>query len=425
MAPSNVNLVLPFAEARRRVEQYTASLRPSGTEDLDLLAAGGRVLDEAIVADRDFPPFPRATRDGYAVSAIDVAQPPARLQVVGEIRAGMAANIPVEAGQAIEIMTGAPVPEGADCVVMVEYTRRDDDIVEIARAVAPGENVVPTGAEARQGAILLAAGARLTPAAMALAASVGRERTRVYRRPRVAILATGDEIVDICRMPGASQIRNSNSYSLAAQVTHAGGEPVVLPIAPDEPTALRRLIVEGMGADLLLLSGGVSMGKYDLVEQVLAELGAEFFFTGALIQPGRPIVFGDAPRPGGGYSQESGRSPEPGARSPFFGLPGNPVSTMVCFELFARAVLEALSGAALQSLSFLHAKLKAEITTKTGLTRFLPALLTGELERTEVEPLRWQGSGDMATAARANCYIVVPSDRDRIVAGEMVAVLRP
>ncbi len=413
MTSPNPNLVLPFAEARHRVEEYTAGVRPTAPELLDLLASAGRVLAEEIVADRDFPPFPRATRDGVAVAAIDVAQPPARLLVVGEIRAGAAPTAAVEPGQAVEIMTGAPVPNGADCVVMVEYTRREQDIVEIARPAAPGENVVPAGSEARHGDVLLRAGTRLTPAAVALAASVGRNHLRVHRRARVAILATGDELVDVDQTPGPAQIRNSNSYSLAAQVISAGGEPVVLPIARDELTPLRRLIEEGLRSDLLLLSGGVSMGKYDLVEEVLTELGARFFFTGALIQPGRPIVFGEVP------------VPESGATRPFFGLPGNPVSTMVCFELFARAVLDALAGAAPQQLPFLQARLKSEVRTRTGLTRFLPALLTGQWERTEVELVPWQGSGDIAATARADCYIVVPPDRERMEAGEMVAVLRP
>ncbi len=189
-------------------------------------------------------------------------------------------------------MTGAPVPAGADAVVMVEYTSQHGKQVEITRSVVPGENIVPRGAEARQGAPLLDRGLRLNEAAIALAASVGKSQLQVYKRPRVAVLTTGDEIVDIEAAPGPTQIRNSNSYSLAAQIRRAGGEPVLLPVAPDEPQGLRRLIEEGLQSDLLLLTGGVSMGRYDLVEQVLAEMQAEFFFTGAKIQPGRPVVFG-------------------------------------------------------------------------------------------------------------------------------------
>jgi len=251
---------------------------------------------------------------------------------------------------------------------------------------------------------------------------------QVFRKPRVAVLSTGDEVVEIDAMPGAAQIRNSNSYSLAAQVQNAGGEPVRLAIAPDERERLRALIEEGLRCDLLLLTGGVSMGKYDLVEQVLGELKAEFYFTGADIQPGRPVVFGSC---GAGAlvhaDSEVAANTRAGAAAPhrkyFLGLPGNPVSTMVTFELFARPMIEALAGMTPQRLIFLRARLKSEIRTKTGLKRFLPAVLSGEFENAEVELARWQGSGDIAALARANCYVVIPPDRERIDAGEWVSLL--
>jgi molybdopterin molybdotransferase len=253
--------------------------------------------------------------------------------------------------------------------------------------------------------LLLPPGTRLDEAAVAVAASVGRDRLQVHRRPKVAILATGDEIVGIDEQPGPTQIRNSNTYSLAAQVLETGADPVQLPVARDEVTNLRKLIETGFQSDLLLLTGGVSMGEYDLVEQVLAEVGAEFFFTGAQIQPGRPIVFGRV------------------RNKYFFGLPGNPVSTMVTFELFVSPILQTLMGLKAQKLIFLHARLGKEIRTKTGLTRFLPAVLSGDFERAEVELAGWHGSGDIATVARANCYIVVPPDREHIPVGEWVPVL--
>jgi molybdopterin molybdotransferase len=328
--------------------------------------------------------------------------------VIGEIKAGekperLPSNVGL--GQAVSIMTGAPVPEGADAVVMVEFTSQRGKQVEIRRSVASGENVVPRGAEAKLGAALLDLGTRLKEAAIGLAASVGKPRLQVHKRPRVAVLTTGDEIVGVDTIPGPTQIRNSNSYSLAAQILKCGGEPVLLPVAPDELGELSKLIEEGLKADLLLMTGGVSMGRYDLVEQALAELHAEFFFTGAKIQPGRPVVFGKC---GGTY---------------FFGLPGNPVSTMVTFELFARPMIEALAGQSAERLKFLQARLKAEIRVKTGLTRFLPAILSGEIENSEVEMIAWQGSGDIATTARSNCYVVVPPDRERIPAGEWIAVM--
>jgi molybdopterin molybdotransferase len=402
---------LSFEEARRLVEQFAAGVSPKEVETVDLLAGLGRVLAEGILADRDFPPFARATRDGYAVRAADVAEIPARLEVVGEVKAGdwpEPGVCSVGRGQAVGIMTGAPLPEGADAVVMVEHTLPIREpavkLVEVRRSVSVGENFVPRGAEARAGQLLLDRGRRLDHAGIAIAASVGKSRVQLFRKPRVAVLSTGDEVVEIDAMPGPAQIRNSNSYSLAAQVQNAGGEAVRLEIAPDERGRLRTLIEEGLGCDLLLLTGGVSMGKYDLVEQVLGELKAEFYFTGAEIQPGRPVVFGSH-------------------KKYFFGLPGNPVSTMVTFELFARPMIEALAGMAPQPLIFLRARLKSEIRTKTGLKRFLPAVLSGEFEDAEVELARWQGSGDIAALARANCYVVIPPDRERIEAGEWVSLL--
>jgi len=432
-----------FEEARRMVDEKAAELLaarygPGRAETVELLAARRRVLAEEIVADRDFPPFDRATRDGYAVRSSDLAEVPARLEVVGEVKAGDwpgPGACSVGHGQAVEIMTGAPLPAGADAVVMVEHTSfvhdshphaaqnaalgwgtlgagRDtlaEKFVAIERNVNAGENFVPRGAEARAGQLLLDRGRRLDHAGIAIAASVGKSGVQVFRRPRVAVLPTGDEVVDIGVTPGPAQIRNSNSYSLAAQIQNAGGEAVRLGIAPDERGRLRALIEEGLQCDLLLLTGGVSMGKHDLVEQVLEELKAEFYFTGAKIQPGRPIVFGWCPSP----------------QKYFFGLPGNPVSTMVTFELFARPMIEALAGMTPQQLIFLRARLKSEIRTKTGLKRFLPAVLSGEFENAEVELVRWQGSGDVAALAGANCYIVIPADREQIAAGEWVSVMLP
>jgi molybdopterin molybdotransferase len=369
-------------------------VRPQAVETVDLLAGAGRVLAERILADRDFPPFDRATRDGYAVRAAELAEVPARLEVVGEVKAGdwpEPGTCSVGRGQAAGIMTGAPLPPGADAVVMVEQTSLlgnqspllGNRSIEVRRGVSPGENFVPRGAEALAGQMLLDRGRRLDHAGIAIAASVGKSQVQVFRKPRVAVLSTGDEVVEIDATPGPAQIRNSNSYALAAQVQAAGGEPVRLGIAPDERSRLRQLIEEGLGCDLLLLTGGVSMGKYDLVEEVLGELKAEFYFTGALIQPGRPVVFGSC------------------GKKYFFGLPGNPVSTMVTFELFARPMIEALAGMTPQRMVFLRARLKSEIRTKTGLKRFLPAVLVGEFENAEVELARWQGSGDIAALARA------------------------
>lgn len=424
------SLVLSFEDARRVVEEHAAQIAPGADEVVDLLHASGRILAEAITADRDIPPFPRSTRDGFAVRSADLTKLPVRLIVVGEIKAGprpSAVPLVLNSGQAFSIMTGAPVPQGADAVVMVEHTSSSSSLssqnhsVEITKGIEVGENIVAKAAEARGGILLLNRGEQLDYAAIALAASVGKSRLQVFARPRVAVLTTGDEIVDVDGRPGPTQIRNSNTYSLAAQVENAGGEVVLLPIAPDEPRQLRQLIEQGFQSDLLIMTGGVSMGRYDLVEQVLGEMNAEFLFTGAKIQPGRPVVFGQVPH----------TNPVPlGARASattshkyFFGLPGNPVSTMVTFELFARPILEALAGKSARPLAFVYARLKSEIRVKTGLRRFLPAVLSGEYEDSQVEPVQWQGSGDIAARSRANCYIVVPPDREHIAAGEWVAIM--
>jgi molybdopterin molybdotransferase len=401
--------LLSFEEARHTVEQQAANVHPGSLEFVPLPESLGRVLAKPVTADRDYPPFRRAMRDGYALHAADLSALPAILEVVGEIKAGADPKdiLPrLTRGQAVAIMTGAAAPDGADAVVMVEYTSLDGNRVSISHAVHEGDNIVPVGSEARARDVLLEPGTLLDFSALAVAASVGQENVWLYRRPVVGILSTGDEIVELDVRPGPTQIRNSNTYSLAAQVQQAGGEPRILGIARDNPDHLRELITEGLDADLLLLTGGVSMGKYDLVEQVLADFEAEFFFTGARIQPGKPIVFGRA------------------KNKPFFGLPGNPVSTMVTFALFVQPMLEALSGQNPQPLRFLHARLKTEIKIKTGLTRFLPGMLTGQFDQAEVELARWHGSGDIASTAKANCYVVLPPDREQIPAGEWIAVMK-
>ena len=401
-----------FLEARHIVEGYAATVIPTDPKMVSLLDAYDLVLAEDLRADRDFPPFPRSTRDGFALRAADTHEAQARLRIAGEIRAGASteqSGIEVRSGEAVEIMTGAPVPRGADAVLMVEHTEREGDVITAQRSVAAGENVVAAGAEAKKGDTMVPRGARVTHTTVAVAAAVGRAQVAVCRRPKVAILATGDELVDINLKPGPNEIRNSNSYSLAAQVQAAGGQPLILPVARDEAEEIALFLRKGCEADLLLISGGVSMGKYDLVEQVLASFEAKFFFTGALIQPGKPVVFGELKHDG--------------AVTPFLGLPGNPVSTMVTFQLFVRPVMDALSGAKPRPLVFAQAALKNEFTSKTGLTRFLPARLGGVAEMPEVELIRWQGSGDLMAASKANCYIVVPPAKERFAAGEMITVM--
>ncbi|HML15765.1 MAG TPA: gephyrin-like molybdotransferase Glp [Bryobacteraceae bacterium] len=394
---------LTFVEARNRVLQEVVQSAPS-VECVALAESAGRVLAEPVHADRDYPPFPRSARDGFAIRTADLAGP---IRVIGEVRAGEIFSGSIGEGEAVEIMTGAPLPAGADAVLMIEHARRDGDRITTDRSLNPGDNFNPRGVEARAGGELLAAAKRIGYAEIALLAMVGRVQVPVFRKPRVAILSTGDEIVDIDQKPKEFQIRNSNAWSLAAQVARAGAIPEILPIARDHYDATRDLAERGLRADMLLVSGGVSAGKYDIVERVLADLGAKFYFDRVLIQPGQPVVFGAVP--------------QSGTEKFFFGLPGNPLSTMVTFELFARAAIVRLSGAGEAPLPMLRAKLAREFHHKPGLTRFLPAEL-GE-NGTTVTPLAWHGSGDIASIARANAFLVADADRESWAAGDDIRVL--
>jgi molybdopterin molybdotransferase len=374
-------------------------------ETVALADVRGRVLAEDVCADRDAPPFHRATRDGFAVRTVDAEKSPVILECLGEARAGEHYDGEVGHGQCVEIMTGAPLPGGADAVVMIEHIRRTGSKVEFSRTIQEWENVVRKGSEAPAGSVVLHCGRRLGSGEIGLLASVGKERVEVFAKPRVAILPTGDEVVPVGQTPEWFQIRNSNAETLAAQVAAAGGVPMVIGIAPDEKQALRRMILQGLEADLLLLSGGVSMGKYDLVEEVMTDLGAEFHFHGVAIRPGKPLVFGRA------------------HEKFFFGLPGNPVSTYVTFELFAKAALTLLGGAKSEDPIFLRAKLGKPFRQKHGLTAFMPARLETVDADPVVDLVGWQGSGDLVGVAAANCFLVVHPEQTDLAAGDWVDVL--
>ena len=369
-------------------------------EPVELGEAAGRVLAEDIAADRDTPAVARSVRDGYAVRAGDL---PGELEVIGEVRAGESFRGAVGRGQAVEIMTGAPVPAGADAVVMVEHTERINGRVRIGRAAEPNQFINPRASEAAAREVVLHSGKRLDYTDVAMLAAFGRSSVAVYRKPDVALIATGDEIVEVPEMPQEFQIRNSNIYSLAAQVERAGGVGRILPVARDNEAHTRQLIEQGLVADLLLLSGGVSAGKYDVVETVLSRLGAEFYFDRVLIQPGQPLVFGRA------------------RETFFFGLPGNPASTMVTFEVFARAALELISGQEEVTLRMPLARLTRNFRHKAGLTRFLPARLSPD--GGEVTPVDWSGSGDIPALTRANAFLVAEADRPDYAEGGLIPVL--
>lgn len=399
--------MLSWEQARTKVvETVRARMRSSRREKVPLARALGRVLAESAVADRDLPPFPRSIRDGYALRAADAVAAGAELEIVGEIKAGATFDQTVGPGQAVRIMTGAAVPAGADAVVMVEYTRElSDRRVALDRPAQPGQHIVAQGSEAHVDQELLQPGRRIGFAELALLGEIGCARPRVFRQPWVAVLATGDEIVPVEAQPGPFQIRDTNGTSLAAQISMAGGRAGATLRATDQSSELADRIRAGMEADVLVLSGGVSKGKYDLVKGVLRELGAEFHVDGVAIRPGRPAVFGWC----GG--------------KPVFGLPGNPVSAMVTFELLVVPALDLLNGAEPRPLPIFSARLAEPLTESEGLTHFLPARVEWTGSGREARPVPWRGSGDLAGLAQSNAFLIVPADRTRWSAGETIEVL--
>jgi molybdenum cofactor synthesis domain-containing protein len=379
-------------------------LREAGAlpiEEVALEEALSRVLAEDVVSDLDLPPFDRAAMDGYALRAVDVAVSPVALDVIGEVRAGQWPDFTVGPGQAASIMTGAPVPPGADSVQQVEKTQPLDEFrVTIRSPVTVGANVAPRGSEVRAGDAVLARGRVIDPAAIAVLASAGRARVRVVRRPVVALLVTGDEIVDVSTSPAPGQVRNSNGPAVAAQARLAGAQVRLLGVAPDRQDAIVEALGAGLAADVLVVSGGVSAGDYDLVEPALLELGARFFFTKVAVKPGAPLVFG---RLGGTL---------------VFGLPGNPVSAQVTFDLFVRPALLRMQGATVVSRPRVTVELLAAVKNRSGRKSHVPARVRVEGGRLVARPLRSMGSGDLAAHARANALVVIEADRLQAAAGE-------
>jgi molybdopterin molybdotransferase len=439
-----------FIEALQCVLHRAAGVVVPEAERVALLNSAGRVLAEEVRADRDQPQFDRVTRDGFAVRAVEWSAG-RRLRVVGQVRAGeIWLGGSIQSGEAVEIMTGAALPAGTDAVAMLEHAEQTEGEVwaSAGRSLVVGENIVRRGSEARLGDVLLTVGTLLGAAEIALAASCGGAKIAVYKRPCVAILATGDELVELDETPKDHQIRNSNGYALAAMVEAAGGKARRLAIAKDTRASLRERIAEGREWDFLLLSGGVSVGKFDLVEEVLAEFGAEFYFTGVRMQPGKPVVFGRLPRAasqrvsksagqqggaliGTGFSPSANTEKSRRAVAPegtasqwtyFFGLPGNPVSTQVTFHCFVAPMLRAICGAGAARPRFVQATLAEDVKSKKGLTRILPAMLKHDLERPEVRIVESHGSGDLAANARANCYAVLDDGRD-YNSGDVISVL--
>lgn len=396
--------MIPVEKALEIVLAHTPSL-PS--EEVTLTESLGRVLAEDVRSDVDMPPFDRSAMDGFAVRAADAAQAAAVLEVVGQIRAGQYPDRVLEPGQAVQVMTGAPVPLGATAVQPVEKTRILDGgrRVEILSSVEPGAHIARQGSEVRAGDLVLARGDSIDPAMVAVLAAVGRGRLRVTRRPTVSVLVTGDELVDVWDTPTRGRIRNSNSYAVMAQARWAGADTISLGVVPDVAERIAEAVHEGFRSDVLVISGGVSEGVFDLVEEVLARFDVGILFSKVAIKPGQPLVFG---RRGDKL---------------VFGLPGNPVSAQVTFDVFVRAALLRMQGARAVSRPLVEAELLDPVRNSSGRKAHLPARLRFEGGRLVARVLRSMGSADIVAHARANALIVLEASRTRAEAGERAPAL--
>jgi molybdopterin molybdotransferase len=403
--------MIPVEEAIRIILE---SVTPLPSEGVALADALGRVLAEDVAADTDLPPFDRAQMDGYAVRSEDLRETPARLRVVGEAAAGKGWRGTLQPGEAVRIMTGAPLPAGADSVQQVEVTSESEDgrLVTIERATEPGQFYVPRASEIASGERVLTSGEEITAARAAVLAAFGRASVKVRRRPRAAVLATGTELVRVEETPGEDEIRDSNTYSLAAYARLAGAEVERLPLAGDDPLLLRREIEEAAArTDVLVLSGGVSMGRYDFTKDALRALGAEVFFERVALRPGKPTVFARLRR---------------GAHDTLvFGLPGNPVSVSVTFNLFARTALRAMQGFNEPAPAEETALLARAAKGANERTSYLPAVLSTDGEgRQLAEVLKWGGSSDFVAFARATALVRLDAGVKTAEAGSVVRVVR-
>jgi molybdopterin molybdotransferase len=377
------------------------------TEQVQFRASLRRVLAEDLTATCNIPPFNRSAMDGYAVRAADVANAPVELEIAGEIRAGGGMPDILPAGKAMSIMTGAPVPRGADAVQIVEECRVSGDgrRVTILKPVMARENIARLGSEAAEGEIVLKTGHRIGPAEIAVLATFGYSRVQVWQNPSVAVFATGDELVEIDRVPRPDQIRNSNAYCIESQLTYMGLDSEYLGIVKDSKDDLREKMTQGLQRDVLIITGGVSMGEYDFVQEVFEELGLEILFSKVAIKPGKPTVFA---RKGDTL---------------IFGLPGNPISALVTFECFVRPALGSLCGMAQPQLHRMKGELLADMRQSSGRMAFFPAWVFWDEKGLKVEPLRWKSSADIIGFTGANATYIFPRNRDHLKKGEIVEVM--
>lgn len=368
--------------------------------------AAGLCLAESIKSDLNMPPFNRSAMDGYAVIAKDI-KPPVDLDVIENIRAGYNPKKKVGRGQAAKIMTGSVVPKGADTVIKVEETKSldNDRKVRILKETKKGANIARKGEDVRFGNTVLSKGTRIRAQEVGILAAVGANYVKVHSTPGIGIISTGDELVDITCKPKPWQIRNSNSYSLAAQARQIVTDVDILGKVNDNKSEIRKLIQKGLKKDILILSGGVSMGEYDLVGGVLLDLGVKIFFEKVALRPGKPTVFGMK------------------GDKLIFALPGNPVSTFVTFELFVKPCIKKMMGFTSYGHPILQAELEKDIKIKKKRREYRPALLRQEDSGWKVSLVDWHGSGDLFSITKANCLLIIRESVEKLNAGDMVEVM--
>ncbi|MGH6989445.1 MAG: molybdopterin molybdotransferase MoeA [Stellaceae bacterium] len=395
--------MISVEEARDRL---LAPLEPLGAEQVPVSAAFGRVLAEDVAARRTQPPFAGSAMDGYAVRAADVATVPARLRLVGAVPAGQSYDHELRPGEAVRIFTGAPLPEGADAIVIQEDTERDGDAVVIKEASIAGKHVRAAGLDFREGEVKLKAGRRLTARDVGLAAAMNRPWLRVHRRPRIAILPSGDEVVLPGDPVGKNQIVSSNGFALAALVEGSGGVPVMLPIAPDNAEALQEIAAAATGIDLLVTTGGASVGEHDLIRDALGAAGLVLDFWQIAMRPGKPLMVGRF------------------RGTPMIGLPGNPVSTMVCAMLFLKPAIERLSGLDTAPMPLKKARLGTTLGANDRRQDYIRASLATRVDGSlEATPFQKQDSSMMSLLAAADCLIVRPPHAPAAAAGDTVEIM--
>jgi len=398
--------MIDYEDARRLVLE---SAKSAAAESVPLIEALGRTLARDIKAGEDIPPFAKATMDGYAVRAADTGpveqSGSVELDVTEDLPAGRVSRRTLGFGQAVRIMTGAPLPKGADAVVTVEDTEKDGTKVKISRAVRPGDNIGLAGEDLKKGELILERGSAVGSAELGMLAALNYARVPVVRRPKLAVIATGDEIVEPGERKSRGQIRNSNGYALWAMARSAGAEASYLGIARDSTAALQAKIRRASGADILVLSGGVSVGDYDLVKNKLGEMGVRTIFWRVRIKPGKPVFFGIR------------------GKQLVFGLPGNPTSAMVTFLLFVQPAVERMLGRKCPGPNSGRAVLETDLDLKPGLTRFLRGVLSAGDSVLKVAPYSDQRSGVLRSMVRSRVLIVVPAAVARVEKGAEVEIL--